>query len=913
MTLPDATDAVRRTCLDAQWVASTAANLKIDPKARDPSTNRKLYPWLRPTLPTARFRISDPRFTSSAYSSNCVSSTYIYGVGASIDAAGRVLQRGKIEGTLVAEWAGWPSHQLTSYVNSILVQEVLGYDVSFAIIDYSPGATERMSTAGQGLCTPTHVNPEIWSEARIKILNVYANETTSGIIGYWGRTGHYTLQANVNIALQGKAGTLLVKGFTKMIVANFSKPLSADFWREYAISDDLINFYSIDKHNRSLIANKEFCPDDTMGCKNGCSKSFACTLAERAGKTCMLVLFMRSSYDSGYIQAFISNNNVPAYFCFVGDSQLESYVVDTMDRNGTLTFYHYEPHMFHFDHPGQFARIFWPLPNPAVVASSTSSFGERGYGNETTNPVNVDFPQQDLAKYYSNVLHSDAFLTRYLDRLRLTQLDINTMLQTMSALQKNTSNPDFVAACSWVKANYNTWQAWLDPLPLCDLIKHINYTLSGCDGSSRVVRFQWAVPDPTNSSLPYVCDGGHPLPRPLSTSRSCAWLETHREIWMSWAVHLPTCDASFYSYTVSPCRFDSTRLVTYGWFMTQGLSSMSAECVGGVSLPANEIIPCDYVPGGSQIYIGIAIFASSVAVGLVVLTALVVRHRENPVIKRSQWPLLVSMLGGGLLLCCYVLLGGGLPSSEMCGVRLLLGSLGYTLVFGSLFVKSLRVFWVFYHKPLKRKVVPLSRVVHIFMVVIAIDCGIVLLGLAVDYPHPLSTNSTTNGGSVVGNLQCDSSDVIFLALSIFYKGLITCWGLYIAFLIRHADSDFQETVWIFASSCVVVGGSTVMLALAFVGTLSVATTYAFQSVVILLCTIAVMALMLVPKFRKLSGITPLTDEQVSGTSTASSTSWRVFRQKSNSKSESWAVPVATAKAVSTFRTPQLAKASQLKK
>ncbi|KAH9103315.1 hypothetical protein LEN26_015323 [Aphanomyces euteiches] len=636
-----------------------------------------------------------------------------------------------------------------------------------------------------------------------------------------------------------------------------------------------------------------------MGCKNGCSKSFACTLAERAGKTCMLVLFMRSSYDSGYIQAFISNNNVPAYFCFVGDSQLESYVVDTMDRNGTLTFYHYEPHMFHFDHPGQFARIFWPLPNPAVVASSTSSFGERGYGNETTNPVNVDFPQQDLAKYYSNVLHSDAFLTRYLDRLRLTQLDINTMLQTMSALQKSTSNPDFAAACSWVKANYNTWQAWLDPLPLCDLINHINYTLSGCDGSSRVVQFQWAVPDPTNSSLPYVCDGGIiSLPPPWKTSRSCAWIRTHRGTWAPWTLNNPpTCDPTFYNYTVSSCGSDSMRTITYAWLLTNGSNATSSECIGGVKLPPNERISCDYVPIDSEIYTGVAAFAAIVMAGIVVLTALVVRHREDPVLKRSQWPLLVTMLVGGKLLCCLVLTGGGPPSSVVCGGRPLVGSLGYTLVFGSLFVKSLRVFWVFYQKPLKRKVVPLSRVVQILVGLVAIDAGILLVGLSVERPEPIMTTSTTSSGALVEILECRPGNVIFISLSIFFKGLITCAGLYVSFLIRHAGSDFQETVWIFASTCVVFGSNGVILSLMLVNNLSGPTTYACQSVVILLATTTVMGLMIVPKFRKLSSIGASDDDQSSSVSMSSTTPRRSLGQKSShSKLEAWAKAVPTKKA-----------------
>ncbi|KAF0713870.1 hypothetical protein As57867_004165, partial [Aphanomyces stellatus] len=206
-SMPSEMDVVRRTCLDPAWVAATATSLNIDPTVRDTTTKSKLNPYLRPTLPAARFQVSDSRTSRPGiFTPTCGYNEVIAGVGAKVDANGNVIAKGNVAGTLVLEWGSWDSIVLTSYVNSILLQEVLGYDVSYANVGSSTMSTARMSaTSARGQCTPTHFNPEVWSAVRIAALNVFANATTRSIIGYWGRSGHYTLTANVAQALQGPA------------------------------------------------------------------------------------------------------------------------------------------------------------------------------------------------------------------------------------------------------------------------------------------------------------------------------------------------------------------------------------------------------------------------------------------------------------------------------------------------------------------------------------------------------------------------------------------------------------------------------------------------------------------------------------------------------------------------------------
>ncbi|KAF0709178.1 hypothetical protein As57867_006046, partial [Aphanomyces stellatus] len=136
---------------------------------------------------------------------------------------------------------------------------------------------------------------------------------------------------------------------------------------------------------------------------------------------------------------------------------------------------------------------------------------------------------------------------------------------------------------------------------------------------------------------------------------------------------------------------------------------------------------------------------------------------------------------------------------------------------------------------------------------LCVDAVILLAWMVADFPAP--TTETTTATEFIGkvdHVSCHSSSFIFSALLIFWKAIITFGGVYVSFLIRDAGSDFQESVWIFASSCVVLLVALILLPLAFAVELPPATAYSFQSIVLLVGTLAVMGLMLGPKFCRLN-------------------------------------------------------------
>ncbi|KAF0700555.1 Aste57867_8891 [Aphanomyces stellatus] len=870
-------DQVRATCLDSDWVDSVAAALAAAPPYLDPFRRdaqlRRVHPWLQPALQMGRFSFTDPRQrppkTASVqpFSPTCLGlqGEVLHGVGETVNAAtGQQIKPGIFKGTVTFEWDDWASQWVSTWVAAIVVQEVIGFDVSFLETSDTDNVAERLSSTGRGRCAPVHFNAEVWGSRHQHQVTEYASEVHVDTNGYSGL--YVGLVYAYSQRQRRVGGTKLTPrqarhsldgGERSNLLGTFSRPLSADLWHEYVRTTDLATFYA--HTNVSAFANASVCPDGALGCLNGCVKSHACSVAETQGNSCVLVAMMGPTDDPGFLPAVLSTLNIPATFCFSGYDGVNRGVESALATDGAITFYHYEPDLFHLKHRGALARI--ALPHGQLMASTTNNsgtFGETGY--VTTNPVRVDFAPERLAKYYSDALVGEPLLATFATKFTLTDVDIDTMLSQLNDLNDDMTvdNAPFAAACAWVKANYMTWQHWVPRLPLCTfadgfMLYDIDHTSSN---TTRTISFFWSVPDELDMSKPSLCDGGlTTVPPPLVSSRSFEWLNdpANFNAWSAWITTLPFCDETFYNYTVSSCDDHATRTATFFWLLPQANdSTMSRECVAGVALPPTTLFDCDYVPPASSTATAVHGGALAVIVVLAVGQVGLVVFRDKPAIKRSQWPLLFAMLVGGILFCIFVLLGAGPPSWSLCALRPITLSLGYTLVFGSLLVKGLRVHWVFATKSLKKVTVPLAKIVKMLLVLLAVDAVLLTVWLVSDFPTPTTTSSrAVQFPGTVDHITCHSSSFLFSALLLFWKAIVTLGGMYVSFLIRHAGSDFQESIWIFGSTCVVSFGAIVLLPLAYAVKLPPLTNYALESTIVLIATVAVMGLMLLPKLHRL--------------------------------------------------------------
>lgn len=704
-----------------------------------------------------------------------------------------------------------------------------------------------MSSVGDGLCAPTHGNVEVWVTSALTQLQVYSNESYSaGAIGYAGLSGLYTTH------------DFVVDGINASL---YDPTFYADFWKDFVDNDALISATQFSVLNASSYfppSEDGVCDDEVLGCENACSKSAACTAREADGKECLVVAMMYASYDRGYLQAAMSNLNIPAYFCFLGYSGLLNYVLEAQSNAQPVLFYHYEPDMFHQAHPGLFDRVFLPRALPEKVLENTGTYGELGYGNATTNPVAVDFPTNPLGKYAASLL-TNYPIASLVSKYTITDLDMNVLLNNYINASADLSLPDpyFSAACKWVKSHYSKWRLWIDRLPLCTYDAHMEYTISGCNDTSgtREIAFRWISPDPTNESLPFVCDGGFTeLPAPILTSRSCDWLMTYERSWASWIGSKPECDASFYTYDVSECDSSANRIVTYRWLLPSSTDATeSLECSDGTTLPDSVSISCEYVPASSPIVGVVAALAALLMVVLLFALIFVFRNRTAPIIKRSQYELLELMIFGGFFMAGSAIAYAGKPTNFLCGIRPILIAFGFTTTFGALVVKSLRVYRVFMQKAMKRKTVTLRMIAKVVTTFYMIDVTIFVVWFGADFPGPLEqVEQAREFPGEVSKISCHSSSFIFSGLLIFWKAILLFAGLYVSFLIRKVSVDFQESTWIFSSAVVVLFACLVIIPLAYIVDLSAPAFFVFLAGMLLLSTTMVIGLMIIPKILRLN-------------------------------------------------------------
>ncbi|RLN46689.1 hypothetical protein BBJ29_001415 [Phytophthora kernoviae] len=238
------------------------------------------------------------------------------------------------------------------------------------------------------------------------------------------------------------------------------------------------------------------------------------------------------------------------------------------------------------------------------------------------------------------------------------------------------------------------------------------------------------------------------------------------------------------------------------------------------------------------------------------IDSFVVYHREKPIIKRSQYQFLVTMLLGGVLMCYAAVMYSGSPSHVVCALRPAMVSMAFTLIFGSLVVKSMRVYRVFLSSSLKRVVLSAGTMMKVLTAFLVVDIVILLMWELVS-PSKATFKAemvAEIGGLEVDRLHCESSSSIFVGLLFFWKAVMLFGGLYLSILIRKVSSDFQESVWIFASAVVVLFSSLLLLPMGYLVTLAASVFFLFFTFILLSATSLVIGLMLVPKILRLHEI-----------------------------------------------------------
>ncbi|KAI9998584.1 hypothetical protein PInf_003133 [Phytophthora infestans] len=245
------------------------------------------------------------------------------------------------------------------------------------------------------------------------------------------------------------------------------------------------------------------------------------------------------------------------------------------------------------------------------------------------------------------------------------------------------------------------------------------------------------------------------------------------------------------------------------------------------------------------------------------------------------------MLLGGALMCFATVIYSDAPSRVVCALRPALISWAFTLIFGSLVVKSMRVYRVFLSSAMKRVVLSAGSMIKVLAGFLVVDIVILVSWQLVSPSDAIVKAEAVAeiGGLAVDRVRCASSSSVFVGLLFFWKAGMLFGGLYLSILIRKVSSDFQESLWIFASACVVLFSSLLLLPMGYFVTLSATVFFLFFSFIVLSATMLVLGLMLVPKMMRLH------DLATSGASEVSKTIREKQTASSGSESDAQVAPL----------------------
>mmetsp|Transcript_11342 Transcript_11342/g.14740 ORF Transcript_11342/g.14740 Transcript_11342/m.14740 type:complete len:850 (-) Transcript_11342:172-2721(-) len=254
-------------------------------------------------------------------------------------------------------------------------------------------------------------------------------------------------------------------------------------------------------------------------------------------------------------------------------------------------------------------------------------------------------------------------------------------------------------------------------------------------------------------------------------------------------ITLPICTDKDYRYFVSSCNPQYIqREVTFQW-------NESVSCEGGVTLPEEVFVDCDHVPASSQVGAGvISVTLIGAAIGTSLLV-FVILMRKQPWIKSAQPGCLIIFIGSAMLVSLSYLLALGKANNAQCAGRVWLFHIGFTSMFGSLFLKVYRVWRIFGSQKMKKIVIKFVDLLKGLAVLILIDLLILIVWQLVD---PIRVVLVVEDVANVGDIDyyyCKLNTTFVTLLGMFHVGLVLI-GMYMSYQIRNVSDRFSETKYI---------------------------------------------------------------------------------------------------------------------
>ena len=273
---------------------------------------------------------------------------------------------------------------------------------------------------------------------------------------------------------------------------------------------------------------------------------------------------------------------------------------------------------------------------------------------------------------------------------------------------------------------------------------------------------------------------------------------------------LELCTPDHIRLEVGDCDDGGKRQAVFEYKMKKKDNSCDKEdcelvptCQDGVPKPTNREVDCHYAPTGSTagvlcFVLGLLGFGTCVAWGVWVFA-----FRNNKVIKVAQPMFCASFVVAAALLSISSVVYVGENTELLCMLRPWLFNVFFDIMFGSLFLKTFRVYKIFGNKSLTKVKVSSFDVVKTYGGFLLIDVAILGMGVANDGMTPTERLVEEAGFWSYTTVECGpaetSQDFDWVLLTTFFKLLMVGGGAYLSFVTRKVPDKFAESKWIAVS------------------------------------------------------------------------------------------------------------------
>ncbi|GMH56076.1 hypothetical protein TL16_g02053 [Triparma laevis f. inornata] len=261
-------------------------------------------------------------------------------------------------------------------------------------------------------------------------------------------------------------------------------------------------------------------------------------------------------------------------------------------------------------------------------------------------------------------------------------------------------------------------------------------------------------------------------------------------------VVLPLCTSDGIAATVAPCENDGTRAVT--WAIKTDADGNNI-CLGGEASQIPNLatsVNCKHIPSGGGVG-SLAIILAIVGAGICFGWAgWIFMHWKNKVIKISQPSFCVAFTVSAGLMCLSTVFFVGEDTNGSCVLRPFLFNIFFDFMFGSLFLKTFRVYKIFGNKSLSKVKISTFDICRNYGSIVAVDIAILVVWMVTEgmEAEEVTMNDLAPYGSYTA-ISCNKYET----LTTFFKILLVGGGVYLSWVTRNVPDKFAESKWIGAS------------------------------------------------------------------------------------------------------------------